>query len=53
MKWIWRKLAWILPKKLVRWCGYRIGAAATTGKYSNQIVPELTFMDAMARWEDG
>jgi hypothetical protein len=46
------KIAWLLPKKLVMWCGYRIGAFATTGKYEKTIVPELTFMDAMERWGD-
>jgi len=45
------KIAWLLPKKLVMWCGYRIGAFATTGKYEETIVPELTFMDAMERWK--
>ena len=44
------KIAWLLPKKLVMWCGYRIGAFATIGKYEQTIVPELTFMDAMQRW---
>jgi len=43
---------WKLPKKLVRWCTIRVGANATTGKYSNQNVPRLTFMDALKRWEE-
>ncbi len=30
----------------------RVEAHATQGKYSNQVVPDLTFMDAMERWED-
>lgn len=46
-----RWLAWHLPKRLVMWCGMRIGAHATQGQYSNQVVPELGFMDAMQRWE--
>ena len=47
--WIW--IAWRLPKKLVMWCGYRIGAFATQGRYGDTIVPELGFMDAMKRWD--
>lgn len=45
-----RWVAWKLPHRLVMWCGYRIGAHATTGQYGNQVVPELNFMDAMKRW---
>lgn len=48
---ICRWIAWKLPKRLVMWCAMRIGAHATTGKYSNQIVPQLFFMDAIERWE--
>jgi len=43
---------WKLPKKLVYFCAIRVVAYATTGKYSNIIVPELTAMDAIKRWED-
>jgi hypothetical protein len=46
--WIW--MAWRMPKELVRWCGVRIGANATTGEHSRQDVPELSFLDAMRRW---
>jgi len=45
------KIAWLVPKWLVYFCAIRIGAHATTGKYEKQIVPELTFMDALKRWE--
>ena len=45
-------LAWKLPRGLVMWCAVRLGANATTGKYEKQIVPELTFMDALKRWTD-
>jgi hypothetical protein len=47
---IW--LAWRLPRKLVMWCAYRVGAHATTGKFGDTFVPELTFMDAMQRWDE-
>ena len=44
--------AWLMPRWLVYFCAVRLGSYATVGKYSNQIVPELTFMDALDRWED-
>lgn len=45
------KLAWLLPRKLAYWSAIRVGAHATTGQYSTTIVPELTFADALQRWE--
>ena len=45
-------LAFRLPRKLVAWVGVRIVAYATTGKYSSQIVPELTAMEALKRWDE-
>jgi len=48
-KWmLW--VVWRLPKRLVMWCAIRVMANATTGQYSNQVVPELTAMDALTRW---
>jgi len=44
------KIAWLLPKQLVYWCAVRVAAKATTGIYSNQVVPDLTAMDALKRW---
>lgn len=44
-------IVWLLPRKLVYWCAIRVGAHATQGEFSNQIVPELRFMDALKRWE--
>jgi hypothetical protein len=41
---------WKLPKVVVYRAAIRVGANATTGAYSNQIVPELNFMDALERW---
>lgn len=48
---IWMFVAWKLPHTLTMWAAIRVGAYATTGKYSSQIVPELTFMDAIKRWD--
>jgi hypothetical protein len=44
-------LAWRLPKQLVMWATIRLVAHATTGKYSSTVVPELSAMDALKRWE--
>lgn len=46
--WIW--LAWRLPRPLVMWATIRLGAHATQGVYSSQVVPDLMFMDALKRW---
>lgn len=43
-------IAYRMPRWLVRWCSVRLGAHATTGQWSSQVVPELTFMDALKRW---
>jgi hypothetical protein len=43
-------LAFNLPKRLVMWCAVRVGAHATTGQYSETVVPQITFMDALGRW---
>lgn len=50
-EWLAIKIAWSLPKRLVMWCAFRVGAHATTGRYGATVVPELTFMDAIDRWE--
>ena len=47
----WKKLAWLLPRKLVMWAAIRLAAHATQGKYGTTIVPELSMMDAIKRWD--
>ena len=47
--WLW--LAYRLPRPLVMWASVRLICNATSGQHSNQIVPELTAMDALKRWE--
>jgi hypothetical protein len=47
-----RKVAWALPRPVAYWAAIRVMAHATTGRYSNQVVPELTAMDALKRWDD-
>lgn len=43
---------WKLPRKVVMWSYIRVATHATTGKYANTIVPELSMMDALQRWDD-
>lgn len=45
-----RKIVWRLPKRLVMWSYIRVAAYATTGEYSDTVVPELSMMDALKRW---
>ena len=47
--WMW--LAWKLPRTLVKWAAVRLMSAATVGKYSIQVVGELTCEDALGRWK--
>lgn len=47
----WQFIAWHLPRKLVMWSYVRVGAHATTGEYGSTIVPELSMMDALKRWD--
>lgn len=46
--WIW--LAWRLPRVLVKWAAVRLMVNATVGEHSDQVVPELTCIDALKRW---
>lgn len=48
----WTWLAWKLPRPLVYWATIRCGAHATTGRWSNQIVPETTLPDLLQRWTE-
>lgn len=47
-----RKIVWLMPRKLVMWAFIRVVAHATTGKWENQIVPELGVMEALERWDN-
>jgi hypothetical protein len=48
--WYW--LVARLPRKLVYFCFMHVMAYATTGKYGETVVPELTSMDAIKRYGD-
>lgn len=43
-------VVWHLPKWVIVLSAARLGAHATTGKYSHTYVPALTLIDAMNRW---
>ncbi|KKN64714.1 hypothetical protein LCGC14_0488460 [marine sediment metagenome] len=46
--WLW--IADRLPRRLVMWTAIRLMVNATAGKYSGQIVPDLTAIEALRRW---
>jgi hypothetical protein len=46
-----RKIAWLLPHRLVYWCGLRLWANATTGEYSNELAPGMTIDTILDRWQ--
>jgi len=45
-------IAWRLPRWLVKWATVRLCGHATTGRYSSTVVPELTTMEALRRWDE-
>lgn len=47
-----RKIVWMMPRKLVMWAYIRVVSHATTGKWSNQVVPELSAIEALERWDN-
>jgi len=46
MLWVARHL---IPKRLRYWCVIVAAADATTGEYSNTVVPELSMVDMIKR----
>ena len=48
--WYW--VVRLLPVKLVYFCFMHVMAHATTGKYGNTVVPELSGMVAVKRYAD-
>ena len=47
---LWSWLAGLLPKRLIYFSTIRVAVYGTTGKYSKQVVPDLSIMDALKRW---
>lgn len=51
-EWLAIKIAYnFLPRRVIYWCAIRVAANATQGKWGSQVVPDLTAMDALQRWE--
>lgn len=48
---IYRGIAWVLPKEIVKWCFYRMCANATQGKYGNDNVCGMSWEIIADRWE--
>lgn len=46
-----RWFIWHLPRQIIYWSAIRLIAAATCGKHSDVVVPELTALDALKAWE--
>lgn len=46
------KLAWMLPRKVAMWAAIRVIAHGTAGRWESQVVPELTAMEALDRWDE-
>lgn len=44
-----RWIAWHLPRSVVYWCGVRLFAEATSGRYGNESPDEVSVMDALRR----
>lgn len=44
-------IAWRLPRSVAYWATIRVGAHATQ-VYPNTVVPDLTLMEALKRWND-
>ena len=48
----YQKVASMLPRAIIYWAMINVGVEVTTGKYENTVVPELTFMDALKRFDE-
>lgn len=44
-------IAWHLPRHVVYFCLIRGWAHATTGQYSDTVVPEIAMDEVIRRWE--
>lgn len=47
MLWLARRI----PRSIRYWCVIVAGAEASSGKYSDQIVPDMLYMDVLKRIE--
>ncbi len=44
-------LVWQLPRSLVYFAAIRLVAHATQGRWGDTVVPDLTAMEALLRWD--
>ncbi len=49
-EWLAIQIAYALPRRLVLWCAVRLAVHASSGPYSDEPVPDLKVIDALARW---
>ena len=47
---VFTEIAWALPRNVAYWAAIRVLAEATTGPWSNTVVPELRATEALERW---
>jgi hypothetical protein len=47
-----RKVVWLLPRWLIRWAVVRATLHATNGKWGKTVVPKITALEVMERWEE-
>lgn len=46
-----RKLAYLLPRRIVYWAVIRAGVHACSGEWETQEVPALVLPDILKRWQ--
>lgn len=46
-----RNIVWLLPMWVIKWATVRAILHATNGKWGKTIVPKITAMDVLDRWE--
>lgn len=46
-----RVIVWHMPKRIIYWAAIRLMSHASTGKYSDSVVPNITIIEALDRWE--
>lgn len=47
-----QKIANVLSKKIIYYCAIRVWLHATTGKYGDTLIAELTMDEAIRRWDN-
>lgn len=50
-EWFEMKVAWMLPRGIVKWAMIRTFAHATTGKYGGDHVDQIGYKEVHDRWE--